>query len=210
VDENILHRLWDVYQIQQIMSRYEYFHVSGQHQACVDLFALKTPGVAVEIAELGIFDGVSGVQRFFIGANKFAEEKDGRAGHMHLHTLTTPVIEVAGDGQTAQGVWVSPGVESAPGMMEDSWCWVKYGIDFVKEDGAWKIWHFHMYRIFTTPYVRPWSEAEYEQQRYLPPEIAPDRPNSYAWQYGRESVYEDIPKTPAPYETWDDSMSCIP
>lgn len=209
MDEKMLQKLWDVYQIQQIMSRYEYCHVSGRHQECVELFALDTPGVKVEIAELGIFEGVEGVTRFFIGANTFAEERDGRVGHMHLHTLTTPVIEVAGDGRTAQGVWISPGAESAPGMMEDSWCWVRYGIDFVKEADAWKIWHFHMYRIFTTPYDLPWSQVVYEQQRFLPPEIAPDRPNSYAWQYGRDKVFVDVPKTPVPYETWDDSMSYI-
>jgi hypothetical protein len=210
MEDKLTRTLWDVHQIQQVMSRYEYFHASGQHQACIDLFAVKTPDVRVEIAELGIFEGAAGLQRFFIGANTFAEEKDGRRGHMHLHTLTTPVIEVAGDGQTAQGVWLSPGVESAPGMMDDSWCWVRYGVDFVKEDGAWKMWHFHMYRIFTVPYDQAWSDGVYEQQRYLPPEIAPDRPNSYAWQHGRGSLFVDVPRTPQPYETWDDSMSYVP
>jgi hypothetical protein len=209
MSDNMLQKLWDVYQIQQVMSRYEYFHVSGQHQACVDLFALKTSGVKVEIAELGIFEGAEGLKRFFVGANTFAEEKDGRRGHLHLHTLTTPVIEVAGDGQTAQGVWLSPGVESTPDMVEDSWCWVKYGVDFVKEEETWKMWHFHMYRIFATPYNERWSDTVYEQQRHLPPEIAPDRPNSYAWQHGRDSVYCDVPRTPVPYETWDESMSYI-
>lgn len=208
--EKILQKLYDLYQIQQVMSRYEYFHASGQHQSCVDLFALETEGVCVEIAELGIFDGPEGVTRFFIGANSFAEDEDARKGHMHLHTLTTPVIEVAEDGQTAQGVWLSPGAESAPGKMEDSWCWVRYGIDFIKEKDVWKIWHFHMYRIFTNPYHKTWAEVTYEKARFLPEAIRPSRPNSYEWQYSRDSVFEDVPKTPTPYETWDDSMAYIP
>jgi hypothetical protein len=210
MNENFLQKLWDVHQIQQIMSRYEYFHVSDQHEACIELFALKTPGVKVEIAELGIFDGEDGLKRFFLGANRLTDEKDKRRGHMHLHTLTTPVIEVAGDGHTAQGVWISPGVESTPHMGDDSWCWVRYGIDFIREEGVWKMWHFHMYRIFTVPYNRPWRDVVYEQQRYLPREFAPDRPNSYAWQYSPYSVYVDVPRTPVPYETWDDSMSYVP
>lgn len=64
-----------------------------------------------------------------------------------IHTQTTPIIEVAGDGKTAKGIWYSPGigtnVEITNGKPEISggWFWEKYAVDFVKEDGKWKIWH---------------------------------------------------------------------
>ena len=65
-------------------------------------------------------------------------------GNMNLHTLTTPVIEVADDGKTAKGLWISPGVECPRvplfgGEHQAAWCWIKYGVDFAKEDGKWKV-----------------------------------------------------------------------
>lgn len=207
--EEMTQKLWDVYQIQQLMSRYEYYHAGGLHRECIDLFS-KRDDVSVEIANLGIYDGQAGLHRFFIGANEYAEKTNGRTGHMHLHTLTTPVIEVAGDRQTAQAVWYSPGCESAPGMMPDSWCWIKYGVDFILDDGVWHMWHFHMYRIFTIDYNKSWAEGEYVDARFLPEHARPDRPNSYRWEYSRESEFENIPAPPVPYETWDNSMAYVP
>ena len=60
----------------------------------------------------------------------------------------TPVIEVAGDGKTAKGIWYSIGIGVRPNVNSDgtytkstSWMWEKYAVDFIKEDGKWKIWH---------------------------------------------------------------------
>lgn len=205
----MVQKLMDIHDLKQLMARYEYYHAGGLHRECIGLFSQRDD-VKVEIANLGIFDGQEGLERFFVGANTFAEDDDERKGQMHLHLLTTPIIEIAGDRQTAQAIWLSPGAESAPGKMEDSWCWVKYGIDFVRENGAWKFWHFHMYRIFTVPYNKSWADVEYEDARFLPEPIRPHRPNSYRWEYSRDSAFEIVPRIPEPYEHWDDSMSYVP
>lgn len=65
-----------------------------------------------------------------------------------MHTQETPVIEVAGDGKTAKMLCYSIGL-SVQGSIDESgntstrsnWMWEKYAVDFVKEDGEWKIWH---------------------------------------------------------------------
>lgn len=54
-----------------------------------------------------------------------------------IHTNLTPIIEIAGDGKTAKGVWYSIGM-MGNNMSNPE----KYAADFVKEDGEWKIWHF--------------------------------------------------------------------
>jgi hypothetical protein len=72
----------------------------------------------------------------------------GAGGEYIMHTQETPVIEVAGDGKTAKGLWYSIGL-SIRGQVDSSgktsvgsgWMWEKYGVDFIKEDGKWKIWH---------------------------------------------------------------------
>jgi hypothetical protein len=65
-----------------------------------------------------------------------------------MHTQETPVIEVAGDGKTAKGIWYSIGIGVRANVKSDStytkstsWMWEKYAVDFIKEDGKWKIWH---------------------------------------------------------------------
>ncbi len=68
--------------------------------------------------------------------------KSGGAS-LHIHTLTTPVIQVARDGQTARAVWMCPGLEGT------TLTWIKYGCDFKIQDGRWKIWHLHVYGILT-------------------------------------------------------------
>jgi hypothetical protein len=74
------------------------------------------------------------------------------AGSMMFHSLTSPVIVVAGDRKTAKAVWYSPGyVSQTPNGVKDSkWMWERYGIDFALEDGHWKIWHFHVYTDFAS------------------------------------------------------------
>ena len=72
----------------------------------------------------------------------------GGVGQFMLHMLTTCAIEVASDGQTARCFWYSPGVVAETGDNGMS-IWEAYGVDFVKEGDAWKIWHLHMYTDIT-------------------------------------------------------------
>jgi hypothetical protein len=205
--------LEDIHQIQNMMSRYEYFHTVGMHKEVLNMFASKTPGVAVEIPHLGRYEGLVGIRRFWIGANFQTDTK--REGIMIMHTLTTPVIEVAGDGKTAKAVWISPGHETGPfggepGKVNAVWSWNKYGVDFVKEDGVWKFWHFHLYRIFKTPYDKSWVEAPYQRPpAQTDPDKRPDKPSTYDWVYSPAVETENIPEPPAPYETWDPAKSYI-
>ncbi|MFO1468435.1 MAG: nuclear transport factor 2 family protein [Steroidobacteraceae bacterium] len=68
-------------------------------------------------------------------------------GHAYQHHS---VIEIAGDGKSAQGAWYSPGVGVMPVWqdgkihLQGMFFYEKYGGDFVKEDGVWKIWHLQM------------------------------------------------------------------
>jgi hypothetical protein len=75
-------------------------------------------------------------------------ENVGAGSEYVMHTQETPVIEVAGDGKTAKGIWYSIGLAVRGEVNEDGstsvgtgWMWEKYAVDFIKEDGEWKIWH---------------------------------------------------------------------
>lgn len=64
----------------------------------------ETPGVRVEISPLGRWEGLEGINRAMVKFHKFIGA--GKPGCLWAHNQTTPVIEVAGDGKTAKGVWM--------------------------------------------------------------------------------------------------------
>jgi len=127
-------------------------------------------------------------------------------GVLFEHPLATPIIEVAKDGKTAKAYWVSLGHETKPrdGKMTAHWCWGKYAVDFVKEDGQWRIWHFKWFRGFITPYDTSWVDRprEPELERHI---VCPNhnlKPSEYHRPYFINQIAESIPAAPYPYETW--------
>jgi hypothetical protein len=211
--EDRIQRVEDIHEIHNLMGRYEYLHTAGLHEETAELFGKKTPGVKAEINDWGVYEGQNGIQKMFVKVHKrYENTKEDRRGVMNMHALTTPVIEIAGDGKTAKAVWISPGHETSrkDGKLVATWRWVKYAVDFVKEDGQWRFWHFHVFGVFRTPYDKSWLEPTgFNSNPQMPPELRPDRPTTYHWVYSPEAVTENIPAPPEPYETWDESTSYV-
>ena len=65
-----------------------------------------------------------------------------------VHMLASSIIEVAEDGQSCRCSWYTPGVLFSTlnwdGKKDGIWIWERYGNDFVKEDGEWKILSQHV------------------------------------------------------------------
>jgi hypothetical protein len=212
--EDRVARLEAVHEIQNLMGRYSYWHTANMHRECLSLFAMKTPDVRAEMM-WGVYEGPESLERLYPGFHSWV---DGDAkGVMHMHTLTTPVIEVAGDGQTARAVWIAPGHETMSfsagetGTPEAFWAWCKYGCDFILEDGQWKIWHLHVFGIFLAPYDRSWVEQPEDMvdgPRMLD-EHMPDRPPTTHWQYMPDRVYLNEPAPPGPYVTFDEASAFL-
>jgi hypothetical protein len=76
-------------------------------------------------------------------AGKAAADVRG-VGSLRALNFTTPVLELAGDGETAKGLWYIMGGEvdfySEAGPAANN-LWGRIGIDFMKENGSWKLWH---------------------------------------------------------------------
>jgi hypothetical protein len=209
--EERIRRVEDMLEVQNLMGRYEYLHTAGMHEKVLELYAMKSPDVGMEIAHWGKWEGPEAVRRGMVGVHKEAEKV--RYGVMAVHALTTQVVEVAEDGKTARAVWTSPGFESMPdasGEIGATWCWLKYGCDFIKEDGEWKIWHSHVYRIFDTPYERSWVETSKPDAEkaiadtdWVPEELRGNKPTTYDHPYSTTTLPEYVPAPPEPYKTFD-------
>ena len=152
-------RLQAVNEIQNLMGRYEAIHNNTDMAKSSELFAQHTEDTWAELGTWGRFEGIEAIKKLFDSMQSHLPEEFGSEGLMFWHDLATPVIEVAKDCKTAKATWRSPGHETRPrdGRLQAHWCWGAYAIDFLNEDGEWKIWHFRWFRCFITPFDTSWS-----------------------------------------------------
>lgn len=86
-----------------------------------------------------------------------------------IHTLVTDIIEVAEDGLSARGSFITPGLITSR-LNEDGhpYCmilWERYGSDFVCEDGEWKYLHEHVCPdLFGEHDCTNWARMEFEHK----------------------------------------------
>ncbi|NBC36415.1 nuclear transport factor 2 family protein [Novosphingobium sp. FSY-8] len=157
--------------VENLFSRYMYLHNAFQDTQIIPLWAKKgTPGVRSQYSNLGVYTDWDKIISYHQG-------RPTPVGKLVFHYVTTPLIEIAGDGQTAKGLWIVNGLESglmAPEIAAKLPAWmfektmvngkkvwmhnvyIKYGIDFIKQDGEWKIWHFHCFEVARAPYGMGW------------------------------------------------------
>jgi hypothetical protein len=204
--EKEIERLQAYNEIQNLVAKYEVIHTPLTEHQSAELFALKQPDVSVEIAMWGKVIGPGNIQRVWPKRVKdTASGEQTMAGGMFEHDLTTPVIQVAKDGKTAKGLWFSPGHETLRdknGKLVAHWCWGKFGADFIKEDGKWKIWHYHWYDVFRTPYDKSWVDYPQPLTEDIPG-LKPNEPTTRRATYFPDQVRGPVPEWPEPYDTWD-------
>jgi len=200
-----IERLQAINEIQNLMSRYEYLHMTNRNPDVIELYAKKVSDVRVSIKEMGYWEGRDAAQRAW-GINPGSE--DGYAGAMGIHPTTTPMIVIARDGKTAKGVWIGTGLvagkDKDTGKPKCGWEWDRYGVDFIKEDGKWKFWHFHIYTLFSSGWDDPWAE-QFNQKVFdivIPDNLKPDGLPIDSYPYRPDMAVQLIPVPPEPYETW--------
>jgi hypothetical protein len=196
-------------EIQNLVAKDEVSHTPASMEQSYELFALKQPDVSVEIAMWGKIVGPENVKRMYVGTG---EKREPQPGGMFEHQLTTPVIQVAKDGKTAKGLWFSCGHETYRGDFEPDpnsklvghWNYGKFGADFIKEDGEWKIWHYHWYDTFMAPYHISWVDGpQPPRDQVRAPEGMDVLPPTSRSTYYTDEVRRPIPEWPEPYDTWD-------
>jgi hypothetical protein len=206
-------RLEDIQEIHNIMGRRAYLHSAGRHDREVEELWSTQDDVVFEAEDMGAWTKLSSIKRSYVNGNPFPS---GTKGLMVEHTLTTPVLEIAEDGLTAKGVWISPGHETFPvgDKPKAHWSWGRYAVDFRKEEGKWKIWHLHVLTTFRTPFDQDWVDTALNKPKHLPGDGEPiesigvaDRGVSFNEPYHPDKAPEFQPVPPDPYKTWADTFS---
>lgn len=242
---------------QNLMSMHNYYHGVNHNLEELEAIWVKEGGAYAKTATFsqpgGVWEGIDLIKVFY-GNPKTKDPNQSLkemvknepsaypVGTMGIHLNTTPIIVVAGDGKTAKGIWYSPGpIFNFTGQKDKdgndiaggSVFFEKYGVDFAKEDGEWKIWHIQMYYDYVFSLGSDWTKPGARQQGQggpppdqqaapsgqggqqaaapsggMPQQVKSTRanPNPYEqWSPTRVSTME--PKLPVPYYTFSETFS---
>lgn len=232
--EEKLDRIMAYQEIQNVMGKHCWYHFARQNREEIEaIWAKKTPGVSWT-TDRGKWEGMDALWELYVtnverNKQKALErviqvrpevenkEENWGIGTLCVHTLTTPVIEVALDGKTAKGIWYSPGQVTeigADGRPNPRWMWERYGADFVKEDGEWKLWHIHMYYDVSVPVGESWADTppiaeirakqKEAQAKWVDSIAKPNKPGERYDSYSPTTLPQQLPKIPQPYVTFDE------
>ncbi len=227
--------------VENVFSNYMYLHNAFHDEEIKKLWAKRgTPDMSAQYSNLGVYTNYDSIMAYHSG-------RPDPVGKLIFHYVTTPSIQIAGDGKTAKGLWIVAGVESglmtqqqaahAPSYLFEQnetggtevhgkrvwahWLQIKYGVDFIRQDGEWKIWHFRCFEISRARFDRNWISLAAEIQDdaannkfnadlmylgedgkpvYMPPVDGP--PKSLAYPYRPDGRIELQPALPTPYDTF--------
>ncbi len=180
--EQLLERWEDVHEIENMMGRRAFFDLLVRDQQVFEeMWSHQDPCLGLNNGYYKGYDAVAGyfkglhdlyLRRAELAKTAYPDELGGKAaedligvGGLHFDNLTTPVIELAEDRQTAKGLWYMLGgqVDFGVSGRETEMCWGRIGVDFIKEDGAWKIWHMVIALDIDTPMGTSWAEPAPEK-----------------------------------------------
>ena len=233
--EKLLLRQQSRIEISNLMGRYQYYHTAGQMSRIGrELFAYWLPDARSEYGGLGVFGPEKSLRFFDVMTEMFTRgELQCTPGLLEIHQITTPVIEVAGDNETAKGMWMSTGailMREDPAAEEGysfTWDSGKYAVDFIRTDRGWRIWHLHVCDLWRTEFDRDpvanaspldrgttqemidaWEAAAARGEDVRPHgmPILPDGPTTFHYAYASDARAQLMPPPPEPYETFAETF----
>ncbi len=147
----------DYVEICNLMSLHSWYHAAMRNDLeCQNIWVSPTGEygkTAIWAQTSGYWIGMDHIMANYGSTTNKGAMPDPKGGFI-WHTITTPVVEIAADRQTAKGIWYTPGLVGEykeDGTNNSQWMWEKYGVDFVRENGKWKVWHMKVYTDWSSP-----------------------------------------------------------
>lgn len=157
----LLERMEDRREIRNIMGRISHDYAIKQETAVYDRYFCSREDVCLGLNK-GYYKGKDAVAGYYKGLGEeialsstliqkmfpdklggLSAEKVSGVGMMTYLPFDSHVIEIAGDGQTAKGIWNVRGsyCQLETGGPVAYWIFGWAAVDFIRENNEWKIWH---------------------------------------------------------------------
>lgn len=180
-------RLEDEIEIQHLQSRYIHHLFKQRFDRIVDeCFAKNLPDVSVEFSDSGVYRGLDSVRALY----RSFEVTKAIPGFFILHMTVNPVIEIAKDGLSARSHWLSPGAAGSDSSA--AWIWGPFYVDYVKEDGRWRIAHSNLVPVFRNRYETSWAQAADHGTVRGVLSAQPDEPSTLYQPYNQAKKQRDM------------------
>lgn len=208
----------DVDAVLKVFHNYLHYFAQNHVTGVLEQFSGEQEDISLEVGEEGRIVGRADLEKHFAYMPRLAQ----KPGVLVYHYVTTEVVEIAQDGQTAKLTALSPSCDAMGQAQIQNWIYGKYHVDLVKQsDGQWKLWHVQWFRTFEAAVTLGWlKEQTAHDAEVVHPKLAdvyadpaPRAGSSYppAWPYPRhydpERVNYLMPEPPEPYAHWDGSTA---
>ena len=149
---------------------------------------------------------------------EYSDEKLYGRGPMEIRSLDNAILEIAADGATAKGFFYVFGLvtEITDRGPVSNWVLGSCCFDFIREAGAWKIWHVLYLEDVDTPAGKKWGDPKAIEQFPKMPEFAdmeqvkiagPNQEKPLRALYTGSRPFTRLPKVPEPYDTFENTFS---
>lgn len=221
-DLEMMQRVWDVEEVKKLCHKRCYYVANDWRAEELDQLwvtgeeAKKTASFG---RNWGYYEGMDAIRDYYV--NQHREKVDALPGESYgdgclfHHPASTGLVYEAYDGKTARGLWYCISQETLPTSNTEAdarWYMEKLAIDFLKEDGQWKIWH-----VVVATDLQSEAGANYMEQKV----DLPDQENMAWVEFGtpnlpmrthneRYNWLDNYPAPPTPYMTFDEDNSYGP
>lgn len=203
-----LEKLSAIRDCTKLMSLLQHYISRSQMTEAVSLWA-RRPDSCFQ-AVWGSYVGYDSIERCFLrdfGDRRDPGDQEALKGYVCMQGVNSERLCIAGDLQTARGLWRSMGVDACGKVVRRKqdvgrafWTMSKYGVDFLRDNGQWKIWHILMASVLHCPYDTKWGACESYggfPLRATTEDLPPALP---VYDYSLDSHYDhDRPEVPEEY-----------
>lgn len=234
-DDELIVRVMDKEEIKKLMAKRAFYYANNQRRRELDELWVKTPEFTQSASygrNWGYYVGMDSIADYYVVQHTRRQYEALEAIHANdptvavnnlnlglgcsaFHTVTTPMLYIAGDGATARGLWYSAGQETimqADGTAKAYWTMDNMAADFVKENGQWKIWHLVVCSDFfveagtdfKTGTLEPLTGPDPFRDGFGTPDIPMTVHNP------RYNLSDNYPPMPLPYDTYTVQGSLAP
>lgn len=181
-----IQNLQDIEDIKRLQCAYGFYLEHWMGEEIVDCFS-KRPEVSATFVE-GSYYGPEGIRKYFL------HEREVPPSFLHMVMQVSPVITLDADGLHARGRWYGYGtILSQPSTpLDPAYMAVIYEMDYIKEDGVWKILTLRLSMHYAYTHGTSSQGAPEPQEGEAPTEriqLNPDEWAEYDTQYPSGYIY---------------------
>ena len=162
-------------EIANTQGRFMYYYNNGQYDKIVDELFSKDPDVSIKLHDEKFFArGRDKIGEAFV----ILEQKNNQetVPQKDLHMINTPIIKVSERELTAQATWTTLSFVLKRQEKSTAEPFVtRFDLDYVKEDGRWKILHMEWYIYLSlNPWevssveIGDWIDGDFRDELYVP------------------------------------------